>query len=108
MAVEPELRSTVFGDSKENVLPSNDSDRVVQVREYQLLLLQKAVHENVRDHMLLYRCVKKTFCDSLQAPVSQRARMQAACTPAHASRALQKNAVQSLCSASTLHCAGAA
>lgn len=48
MVLKPEVRSTVFGDSKENLLPSNDSDRMVQVREYQMLLLQKAVHENVR------------------------------------------------------------
>jgi hypothetical protein len=49
------LRESVFGVGKGTVLEACDGGSNIAVREYQLLLLQRAIEENVR-LSLLYAC----------------------------------------------------
>lgn len=48
MSLPDELQRSVFGDKKVAVLEAGDDEQAIHVRQYQLALLQKAVHQNVR------------------------------------------------------------
>ena len=49
MPISEELKRSVFGDLQEPVLEAVGSGTAVRARRYQLELLEKAVHQNVRN-----------------------------------------------------------
>ena len=68
MPISEELKRSVFGDLQEPVLEAIGSGTAVRARRYQLELLEKAVHQNVRNLSRLCMVLPALFV-SLEAHI---------------------------------------